>query len=310
MNRSVSSEDIDPEIAAALVDFPPFSFDSENLSTIRELFPGGEAPLPGVERADFLVGETAELTIHRPTVAAAPLPCLYWIHGGGLVSGHRHMDDAQLDRWCQALGCAVATVEYRLAPEHPYPAAIDDCLAGFDWLVDRGSQLDLDVSRLGVGGRSAGGGLAAALAMRANERGDSTVRFALLEYPMLDDRQASPSSGLADLPLWNRESNAFGWRSYLGTLVGTDGLSHLAAPARALDLADFPPTCIVVGGVDGFRDEDIDFAGRLMRAGVSTELHVYAGAPHGYHLFPEAAVTRRAVRDVEDWLRGTIALLL
>jgi acetyl esterase/lipase len=124
---------------------------------------------------------------------------------------------------------------------------------------------------------------------------------------MLDDRQRTRSSQIDGLPVWSRESNAFGWRSYLGERVRSASVSELAAPARAMTLGGFPPTCIIVGGIDGFCDENIDFAQRLMQSGVPTELHVYPGAPHGFdQVFATAAVTRRASRDVQDWLRRAV----
>jgi acetyl esterase/lipase len=149
---------------------------------------------------------------------------------------------------------------------------------------------------------SAGGGLAAALALLARDRGEVPVAFQLLDSPMLDDRQITPSSQQDALPVWNRSSNTFGWKSYLGDLYGRDDVPSTAAPARATDLSGLPPAFVSVGAVDGFRDEDVDYALRLNQAGVPTELHVYPGACHGFHLAREAPVTRQCMRDMEDWL--------
>ena len=230
------------------------------------------------------------------------LPVLFWMHGGGMVIGNRYMDDARLAEWCRSLSCVCISVEYRLAPEAPYPAAIDDCDEGLRYVIDHAADLRIDPRRIGVGGRSAGGGLAAALALRWRDRGDDRVAFQYLEYPMLDDRMNTPSSKLDGLPLWSRESNAFGWRAYLGDRCGTDHVPPDAAPARAAELAGLPTTFITVGTADCLRDEAIDFAARLCRADVLTELHVYAGAVHGFDMFADCAVVRCAARDSADWL--------
>ena len=170
------------------------------------------------------------------------------------------------------------------------------------YIVDHAVDLGINPRRIGLAGRSAGGGLAAALALRWRDRGDDRLAFQYLEYPMLDDRMNTPSSMLDGLPLWSRESNAFGWRAYLGDCCGSDQVPSDAAPARAAELADLPPTFVNVGTADCLRDEAIDFAARLCRAGVLTELHVYAGAVHGFDMFADCAVARCAARDSADWL--------
>lgn len=154
---------------------------------------------------------------------------------------------------------------------------------------------------------SAGGGLAAAVALRARDDGGPSLAFQLLDSPMLDDRQRTPSSRADGLAVWSRDSNAFGWRSYLGALHGADEVPAHAAPARAADLSGLPPTLVLVGAVDGFRDEDVDYATRLAQAGVATELHVYPGAPHGFSRFPDVAVSRQAAADVLRWLARRFA---
>jgi triacylglycerol lipase len=163
--------------------------------------------------------------------------------------------------------------------------------------------LGIDPFRIGVYGASAGGGLAAALALLARDRDDIDIAFQLLQYPMIDDRQATPSSQINDLRLWSRRSNEFGWRAYLGNLYGTDDIPSYAAPARAEDLANLPPTYICVGALDGFRDEDIVYAQRLLQAGVPTELHVLPGAPHGFDSIGDSAVARLSDHNAYDWIR-------
>src|SRR5262249_29652588 len=154
-----------------------------------------------------------------------------------------------------------------------FPGPLEDCYAGLTWLFDNADALGVDSDRIGIRGASAGGGLAAALALLARDRGALSIAFLLLESPMLDDRQTTPSIQPDDLLVWTREANSFAWGSYLGELVGTPDVPAYAAPARADDLSGLPPTLISVGTADGFYDEDVDFARRLSEAGVPTELH-------------------------------------
>lgn len=301
---------LDPEIAAALTDMPDFAFTVDSLPAIRPLVPRPNGPAEGIERSDHVVDDDGVvLTLHRPTGAGGSLPCVYWIHGGGLMIGHRHMDDDDLQRWCRAFGCACVAVEYRLAPEHPYPIPIEDCYRGLVWVAEHAGDLGIDADRIGVGGRSAGGGLAAALAMLARDRSGPRLRFQVLDCPMLDDRPRWPSRGMAGVPVWSRESNDLGWHCYLGDRCGTDDVPALAAPARATadELAGLPPAFVAVGAVDVLRDEAVDHATRLNQAGVPTELHVYAGAPHGALLFPAAAVTGRMIVDIDSFVGRSIA---
>jgi acetyl esterase/lipase len=224
------------------------------------------------------------------------------MHGGGYVIGTFDMDDPLFDNLCPKLGLVGVSVEYRLAPETPYPGPLEDCYRGLQWTYDHAEELGIDRHRIGVGGVSAGGGLAAALALLARDRGEVPVAFQLLDCPMLDDRQTTASSQQDGLPVWSRESNAFGWRSYLGDLYGDDDVPYTAAPARAEDLSGLPPAFVSVGSVDGFLDEDVDYAVRLNRAGVPTELHVYPGACHGYQIAQQCDITRQSRSDVENWL--------
>ncbi len=258
-----------------------------------------------VERTDHVVSSDPHVVVrvHRPVDLDGPLPALYSIHGGGYVIGSYEMDDLKLDRWCQEFGIVGVSVEYRLAPETPYPGPLDDCYAGLQWMVDHAEEIGVDRERIGITGVSAGGGLCAALALRVRDRGELPVQFQLLDCPMLDDRQDTTSSQLDNLLIWSRHSNTFGWQSYLGELYGADQVPAEAAPARATDLGGLPEAYVSVGGADGFRDEDISYAQRLYAAGVPTELHVYPGAPHGVGLFAETEIAKRYSRDQRDWLR-------
>ncbi len=283
------------------------TINEESLASVRgaPMFAPVE-PSGRVERSDHVVQDDSSVfvRVHRPVKGEERLrPCVYSIHGGGYVIGSCDTDDPKFDRWCQQFDIVGASVEYRLAPETPYPGPLEDCYAGLKWTVENAERLGIDRSRIGITGTSAGGGLCAALALLIRNRGEFQVQFQLLDCPMLDDRQMTPSSQAEGLIIWSRESNTFGWKSYLGELYGGDDVPYLAAPSRADDLCGLPEAYVCVGGADGFRDEDIQYAMRLYGAGVPTELHVYPGAPHGVMLFPETEVARRYKRDIEDWLR-------
>jgi triacylglycerol lipase len=297
---------LDPEVAAAAAMVPFDDVTADVLPDLRSAVPI-EVPLSdAVERTDSLVpGDPAvPLRVHRPKRLEGVLPCVYSMHGGGYVVGTYTIDDPLFDRLCPELGFVGVSVEYRLAPETTYPGPLEDCYRGLRWVLDHAGELGVDPERTGVMGVSAGGGLAAALCLLARDRGDVSVAFQLLESPMLDDRQVTPSSRQDGLPVWSRSSNTFGWRSYLGDLYGRDDVPPTAAPARATDLSGLPPGFVSVGAVDGFRDEDADYALRLNQAGVPAELHVYPGACHGFfHIAPDAPVAQQCKRDVEDWLR-------
>ncbi len=304
MTVKLPREALDPEIRKAVRDIPDFVFSVETVPMLRQNAVFAPVDSPDIERTELTTKPDGgvSMTVLRPRDAVDNLPALFWMHGGGTVIGNRYMDDARLGEWCRSLSCVCVSVEYRLAPDAPYPAAIDDCDKGLRYIFDHAAELRLDTRRIGLAGRSAGGGLAAALALRWRDRGDDRLAFQYLEYPMLDDRTNWPSSKLDGLPVWSRESNAFGWRAYLGEHYGSDHVPSDAAPARASELAGLPPTFITVGTADCLRDEAIDFAGRLCRADVLTELHVYAGAVHGFDMFANCAVVRCAARDSADWL--------
>jgi acetyl esterase/lipase len=294
---------IDPQISESLRGFPDFDFSTDKLATMRAGAMFEPQFAPDVERIELTTeGSGVAVSVLRPVESNDDSPVLFWMHGGGMVIGNRHMDDARLIEWCRWLGCVCISVEYRLAPEAPYPAPLDDCEAGLRFVVEHAHDLRIDRQRIGIGGRSAGGALAAGLALRCRDRANVALAFQYLEYPMLDDRGLTPSSQLEGLPVWTRESNAFGWRSYLGDRYRTEEVPGDAAPARANELSRLPSTFIGVGTADCLRDESIDFAARLCRSGVPTELHVYAGAVHGFDMFADTAVARTAARDSADWL--------
>lgn len=300
----------DPEVKAALEAAPALGVvNGDTLDRIRanRLLQNAQVPLSDeVTRSDVMVpgpdGSEIRLRIHRPVGAEGALPCVYWMHGGGYVLGAPEQDDLRFDRWCQRFNIVGVAVQYRLAPEHPYPAGLEDAYAGIKWVKEHGAEVGIDTNRVGIGGPSGGGGLAAALGLVIRDRAEVTVDYQLLIYPMIDDTRATTSAGW-DVPVWTPESNEFGWSSYLGDLFGTDDIPPHAAPTRETNLAGLPPTYIMVGSLDGFADEDIDYATRLNHAGVAVELHVYPGAPHGFEGFaPKAAVSRQARNDMNAWL--------
>jgi len=233
-----------------------------------------------------------------------PHPALIWLHGGGYVIGAPMMGGARMQSWAAKLGCFAISVDYRLAPEHPFPAAHDDALHALEWLIGSAEDLGVDAERIVVAGASAGGGIAAGLALAARDRGLS-LAGQLLFYPMLDDREQTPSSTWAT-PAWSQTANEYAWHAYLGD--DPDEVSAYAAPARAADMAGLPPTMVIVGSADRFVDEDLDYASRLMHAGVPTDLRVYGGAPHGFDIVGAgSAISTAAVADAENWLRRRFA---
>jgi acetyl esterase/lipase len=266
----------------------------------------------GVERTDYLApgggaAPDVAIRVHRPAGASGALPCIYFIHGGGYVLGTHRMEDLRLGWLCQEVGCMATSVTYRLAPETPYPGPLEDCYGGLAWLYRQAGELGIDAARIGIGGASAGGGLAAALALAARDREELPVAFQLLIYPMLDDRAITASSRW-EVPVWDPAKNTYAWRAYLGSLSGSAEVPYTAAPSRAPDLAGLPPSYVAVGSADLFVDEDIAYAQALMHAGVPTELHVYAGAVHGFEsVAPTASVSLRARSDLSRWLRGVTA---
>jgi acetyl esterase/lipase len=300
-----------PEVAAAIGNIPFDELTADVLTSMRS----GMSMMPrpplsdAVERTDHVVPGDPEVVVrvHRTKGVDGALPCLYSMHGGGYVLGSNVMDDPIFDTLCPSLGVVAVSVEYRLAPDTPYPGPLEDCYQGLRWTFEHADELGIDPSCIGVMGVSAGGGLAAALALLARDRGEVPLAFQLLDCPMLDDRQMTSSSQQDGLPVWSKDSNTFGWRSYLGELYGRDDVPYTAAPARADDLAGLPPAFVSVGAVDGFLDEDVDYALRLNRAGVPTELHVYPGACHGYQIAQQSPVAKQSARDREDWLKRQVS---
>ncbi|MCX4713061.1 MULTISPECIES: alpha/beta hydrolase [Streptomyces] len=309
---------LDPEMAAALAaaPLPPTvlpGLTREELAALRAARAAAVFPPPaeGVRVTDHhLPGPGAvRLRVHRPRAAAAgPLPCLVWMHGGGMVLGTPEMDDARLSAYVLEAGCAVVSVDYRLAPEHPYPAPVEDCYRALRWTAEQADALGVDPERLAVGGISAGGGLAAATALLARDRGGPRLTFQLLLCPMLDDRNTTDSSReFTDPVTWPRANNLYGWAALLGPLADGDEVPPYAAPARATDLSGLPPAYVDVGELEVFRDECAQYALRLIAAGVSAEFHLWPGAFHGFDgVLPHLTLPRRAAAEQIAVLRRAL----
>jgi acetyl esterase/lipase len=253
----------------------------------------GSARRPDAEVVS--VDDDVSVHVFRPASARPRTPALLWIHGGGMVLGDAAQDSKFCRQIADQLGIVVVSVEYRLAPEHPFPTPLDDCYTALRWLA---GQPDIDPARIAVGGQSAGAGLAAALALLAKERGEIRPVLQLLSYPMLDDRTTTRTDiDPKRLRIWSQKSNRFGWRGYLGPATADSNVPPLAAPARYDDLSGLPSAWIGVGTNDLFHDEDVSYARRLQQAGVATTLHVVPGAYHNFDsLDGKAAISQAFVK--------------
>lgn len=260
-----------------------------------------------IERTDMTVrfvpgpkgAPEVSVNIYRPKGAAGLLPCIFHIHGGGYVMGSAAAMEAAHRPMAADLTCCIVSVDYRLAPETRFPGAIEDCYAALGWVFAHAGELGVDTKRTGVMGESAGGGLAAALALVVRDRGEYRLAFQHLIFPMIDDRTCvhpDPHGYVGEF-VWTPQRNHFGWSSLLGVEPGSSGVSPYAAAARAENLAGLAPAYIATGSLDLFLEEDLEYARRLWRAGVPTELHVYPGGFHGFQWDPTADITRTAKRD-------------
>jgi acetyl esterase/lipase len=271
--------------------------------------------LPIVEEERFVPGPEGapqiRVLLYTPIGSEKPMPAVLHIHGGGYVVGAPEMNYASSRRLAVELGCVIVSVDYRLAPETRFPGALEDCYAALTWLHAQADALGVDRSRIAVMGESAGGGLAAALALFARDRGDVKLIALHLNAPMIDDRTPSlpdphPYAGMICV---TRTTIDLGWRCLLGHSPGQEKVSPYAAPARAENLADLPPTYLTIGALDLFLEEVLDYARRLTRAGVPVELHVYPGAFHAFEAVQSAAVTQRSLQDMKDALRRAFSAI-
>ncbi len=302
----MSKNTVDPELLPGLELLPAFALTTQSLAAFREgaaqmLPPPESYARPGVAIEEHHApgrdgAPDVRFLLYRPEGLVGPVPLLLFLHGGGYVLGLPEGNHPGCLRTAEELGCLIASVNYRLAPETRAPGQIEDAYAVLAMLHEQAEAWGIDKARIAVGGESAGGGLAAALALLVRDRGEYAFCFQQLIYPMLDDR-TSIREDLCDTVgkhVWTREANAFGWQALLGQDPGSDGIDGYAAPARADDLTGLPPAYISVGALDLFLDEDIAYARRLMAAGVPVELHVYPAAYHGYEMNVGADVAIRS----------------
>ncbi|WP_322749735.1 MULTISPECIES: alpha/beta hydrolase [unclassified Frankia] len=321
--RVGSPPPFDAELAAALEALGAYL----PSSVTPEMIPGFREAMGGMVMADeelarggaFDVQDVAvpgppgapdvSLLVCRPAAASAPYAALYYMHGGGMIIGNNRLGVPETLDWAQELGLVVISVEYRLAPEHPHPAPVEDCYAGLLWTAAHAAELGVDPARIVIAGSSAGGGLAAALALLTRDRGGPTLAGQMLLCPMLDDRNDTPSARqMAGRGVWDHTANATGWSALLGADRGGPDVSPYAAPARADDLSGLPPAFVDVGSAETFRDEDVAYATRIWQAGGVAELHVWPGGFHGFDMLaPHAAVSQAAKAAKLLWLRRLLA---
>jgi acetyl esterase len=297
VSMELDYERLDPELKVILPALPSALADirRDNLADVRatmEAQPVAEIESPVETREQSIPGPAGDLSLviyARPSKAARP--GLLWIHGGGYILGSARDDRAR--RIAEQLDVVVVSVEYRLAPEHPFPAGPEDCHAALLWMAKNAESLGVDRDRIALGGASAGGGMAAGVALMNRDRGGPDLRLQLLLYPMIDNLHDTRSGQIVNHPVWNRGTSFNAWEMYLDGVPG-EAASPYAAASRAKELAGLPPAHICVGAEDLFRDEDIEYARRLLEADVPCELAVYPGLFHGGDMFmPSARVSQR-----------------
>jgi acetyl esterase/lipase len=291
-------------------------WDTTSIATIRETYaavkPALVAPDPRVRRSDEVIAGAdgrpdVRVRWYRPAAETGPLPCLVYFHGGAYIMGSLEENDDRLDLIVIELGCAVVSVDWRLAPEHPYPEGLDDGDSVWRAIISDPDAFGVDPEFLVIGGSSAGAGLATALCLRLRDSGLQQPRLQLLVYPMLDDRMQTPSVRAIEDPghwgLWQLRAERLCWEAYLGPLHGAD-VPATASPARAEDLSGVAPAFLAIGDIDAYVDSNLAYASRLLNSGVPTELHVYPGVIHGgFQARPATPRTQQMLRDVYQALR-------
>lgn len=303
---------IDPEITSIVDSFPSMNLSAETLPTVRQDMsvssddePDPVALYPNVTTTEMHIpgaqgDPDVRVLYYEPKRRRHPTPALVWMHGGGFVLGPADDDEFLCRRIADHTGAVVASVDYRLAPETTAPGQVEDSYAALRWLDEHAEELGVDRSSIAVGGASAGGGLAASLAILARDRAEVPVSFQLLIYPSLDDRTGTTThpSPYAGEFIWTAADNGFAWEAVLGQPPGSEEVSPYAAAARTATAAELPPAFIAVGSLDLFVEENLAYAARLLRAGVPTELHIYPGAVHMYDFVPESRLAEQHFRDV------------
>jgi len=296
---------VDPEFREFFENFPIHDFNDEAMPAMRQMMLStlgelGEVPASVIREQIIAPGVDGSPDVacylYRPSDVKQPVPAYLHLHGGGMILGSPVQTDVRCIEICKRLGIIVLSADYRLAPEDPYPAALHDCYAALAYLHNSADRLDVDRTLIGVGGESAGGGLAASLAIFARDRREYAICHQQLIFPMIDDRTGNPSieidPNLGEFA-WTGTNNQYGWTSYLGDVAPQN--AHI--PARTENLSGLPPVWIAVGDLDLFFPENKVYAERLSGAGVSASLTVYPGAPHGFYLAPEGAISRKFNAD-------------
>ncbi len=302
---------IHPELQKIARSSPPITFTRKNLWLMRFLtrLQPPSKPLEDVHIENIIIPGDMDQTkirlrIYKLKSSSAPTPVLIWYHGGGYIMGIPEMDDQRCTSFVQALGITVVSVDYRIAPQYPFPNGLEDSYSALKWVAAHATQLNIDPGHIAIGGQSAGAGLAASLAQLAHDRNEIQPIFQLLVYPMLDDRTVlREDNNHANHIVWNQHSNRFGWQSYLGKHFGAEDIPAYAVPARRNDLSGLPPAWVGIGTLDLFYDEAMTYAQRLKDAGIDCEVKTVPGAFHGFDVFdPKLPV-------VEEFLRSQIAAL-
>lgn len=304
------------ELLPMLEVMPSFQFSKDEMKPIREGYDNLMKTFPPSDiknvqvRAAFVENPTdgyqVRILIYTPEGADNKKPALLHTHGGGYVIGSPEMNDARNKSLSNELGAVIVSVDYRLAPEFAFPIPQEDSYTALKWLYDNATDLGVDQDRIALYGESAGGGMAATLAIMARDRKEVRVLHQFLIYPMLDDRtvNATNPNPFTGEFIWTHENNRFGWSSLLAEEPGSSNVSPYAAAARVKSVEGLPPTYISVGGLDLFLDEDIAYAHRLYRAGIPTELHIYPGAYHSFDAFmPETAISKQFETDFRNALK-------
>jgi len=309
---------VDEELLGFLDMRPPMQLSSETLEAVRAGFLDIRAqiladftPLRDIGKAERFVpgpkgAPEVRVLVFTPKSAAGPRPAYLHIHGGGYVLGDPDMGEPNHMQKASELGAVVVSVDYRLAPETPFPGPVEDCYAALKWLHANAQELGVDPARIAIGGESAGGGLAAGLALLARDRGEVRIAHQQLIYPMIDDRPLADPHPFTGQFIWTHASNRFGWSALLGHEPGREGVSPYAAAARAEKLEGLPPTFISTGALDLFLEENLDYARRLTRAGVPVELHVYPGAVHAFDMVAQSRLARQHGRDQREALKNAL----
>ncbi|WP_057914502.1 alpha/beta hydrolase [Peribacillus muralis] len=308
-------ENIHPELRDLFSVIPSMLISKESLQGMRESL-RQMTSVQGNEKAEtiekYIPGKKGDpdvrVLIHRPKNQTDVLPGLYYIHGGAFVMGEADLMAATCENYAVNMQCVVVNVDYRLAPEHPYPAGLEDCYAGLQWFVDYAAELKTNPDHIVVAGGSAGGGLVAALTLLARDRKGPKIAAQFPLYPMIDDRCESPSNKeITDNRVWNGISNRNSWDMYLSALDENDEVPIYAAPARAKDYSNLPPTFTFVGDLDPFRDETITYVQTLRQHGVPVEFHLYPGGFHGFELLvPNATICKEANGTYERALKRAL----